>query len=83
MKVGSNALEYSRFGFIVSKRIDKLAVGRNRLRRRLQQNMQELQPLLLPGKDILIIASPALIPLSQQNTIDELTKACKNNALFL
>ena len=48
-------MQFNRFGIIVSKRIDKRAVGRNRIKRVLSACLFEIQEKLLPGHDILFI----------------------------
>jgi len=50
-----NQLPYSRYGFVVSKRVGK-AVLRNQVRRRLREGIRTL--LVQPGWDIVVIARP-------------------------
>ena len=54
LRAGPNALPYVRFGFVVSKRVSKLAVVRNRIRRRMREIVRRLP--LGEGWDMLIIA---------------------------
>lgn len=45
----------SRFGFVVSNKIDKRASRRNALRRRLRAVVQELMPQIKSGNDVAIL----------------------------
>ena len=54
-----NAFEYSRFGFVVGRRISKLAVSRNLIRRRMREVVRRTK--VSPGWDLLFIARPAAL----------------------
>lgn len=54
LKAMVNGLEFSRFGFIISKRIDKRAVTRNRMKR-LMREVVRLNSIE-PGWDVVVIA---------------------------
>ncbi len=51
----------SRFGFIVSTKISKSAVVRNRVRRLLREAIQSVLPKVKPGYDSVILVRPAII----------------------
>ena len=55
LKVKDGNLQLNRFGIIVSKRVDKRAVKRNRIKRILWTCLFETYDKLLPGHDILFI----------------------------
>jgi len=57
IKTMPNGLDFSRCGFIVSKRIGK-AVVRNKVRRRLREIMR--QAAIKPGWDIVVYTRPAV-----------------------
>lgn len=58
LKIAQTSNDVSRFGFVVSKKIDKNATVRNSLRRKFQASIQELLPMIYSGNDyLLIIAS--------------------------
>jgi ribonuclease P protein component len=50
-----NGLDYSRFGFSVSKRVGK-AVVRNRVKRLLREAARARQALVEPGYDVVFVA---------------------------
>lgn len=50
-----NELDYSRFGFVVSKRLGK-AVHRNKVKRRMREVVRLHLPRIKPGFDVVIIA---------------------------
>jgi len=56
VKVAANGLAVNRFAFLISTKISKKAVIRNRLRRRLREIVQQESPRLKTGKDIVFIA---------------------------
>jgi len=53
MRARPNGLDYSRYGFTVSRRVGK-AVVRNRVRRRLREILRPIE--LAPGWDVVFIA---------------------------
>ena len=49
--------QHSRFAVIVSKKVHKSAVGRNRIRRRTYEMLRQIQPHLPETTDIAVIVS--------------------------
>jgi ribonuclease P protein component len=60
VKFMSNGLGYSRFGIIISSKIQKKAVERNRLKREIFNFIRLNNFHLRPGKDFLVVALPAV-----------------------
>lgn len=56
LKVSENNKEISRFAFIVSKRVDKRATQRNKIKRVLRRMVEERIAKIRPGLDFLLIA---------------------------
>ncbi len=55
MKVARNGLDDSRFGFVVSNKVSKKAVVRNRIRRRLRVSVGRRLAQIEPGFDVAIL----------------------------
>jgi len=70
----SNNLTTSRFGFVVSKRIDKRAVTRNRLKRMFRSSIEDMIKKIKPGYDLLFILSPTSLSSTRQHQQEELEK---------
>lgn len=65
IKYAPNTLPISRFGFVVSKRVDKRAVVRNRLKRSVSYCIEEQMTRIQSGYDFVFVLKPdALIPMS-------------------
>jgi ribonuclease P protein component len=60
VKEKENGLEINRFGIIVSKKVDKRAVQRNRIKRFFRQTLIGLNEKLAYGHDILVIVKKDL-----------------------
>jgi ribonuclease P protein component len=57
----SRSNQPSRFGFIISSKIDKRAVRRNRARRLLSEVINQLIPQVKPGYDVVVLAKKKLV----------------------
>ena len=55
LKVTKNDRSYSRFGFSVSKKTDKRATARNRIKRQVRVFVEENLDKIIPGLDILFV----------------------------
>lgn len=55
LKFAKNNQEASRFGFLVSKKVDSRATVRNRIRRQTRKCIEDRFPRILPGLDMLFI----------------------------
>ena len=55
LRLQPNTLSYNRYGFIVSKRVDKKATMRNHTKRKLRAIVENMHPQLLQGYDLLFI----------------------------
>ena len=73
LKVLDNPFEYSRFGFIVSKKVFNKAFLRNKIKRRLRETVRVKIKEIKKGKDVIIGARPGFL----KGEIKELDTALK------
>jgi len=57
----ANQLKLNRLAVVVSNRVSKKAVARNKLKRQIRQALNKLNKGLISGFDLIIIASPRLL----------------------
>ncbi len=74
-------LSVSRFAFIVSNKITKKAVWRNKIKRKLRAIIQKKLNSLKSGYDILILAQPEILDWSYQAISEEVDKILKKARL--
>lgn len=63
IKYKANKDNITKVGFIVSTKVDKNAVGRNKVARHFREVIRELLPNIKPGYSILIIAKKQVLAL--------------------
>ena len=68
LRYQKNNLPHSRFGFVVSKKIDKRAVVRNRIKR-LVRSAVEKKWTMLPGWDMLFVMKPSIALQTRENVV--------------
>lgn len=78
-----NGLPVSRFAVVVGGRVSKKAVERNRVRRRIREQIRPLLPSLRSGKDVSLSALPAAKGLSSAELGAALKKAFKKARLLV
>jgi ribonuclease P protein component len=73
LKFVKNDLKKNRFGFIVSQKVSKKAVVRNKVKRRLRQIMRKKMKKIKKGLDLVFVALPGIEKLgfSEVNEIIE------------
>jgi len=60
IKIAENKTESKRFGIVVSRRIDKRAVIRNKIKRQIRRCIKENEKYVPTGKDMLVIVKPKI-----------------------
>jgi len=60
LKINKNGLEFTRFGFVVSTKVSKKAVERNRLKRIFRDIVRKNLERVVPGLDAVIVANPGI-----------------------
>lgn len=68
----------SRFGFIVSTKISKLAVQRNRIKRALSESVRYHLFAITPGYDIIFLAKKVLVTVSTNEIMQEVQIALRD-----
>jgi ribonuclease P protein component len=80
VKSAANDLEYSRYGFSVTKQIGN-AVVRNRIRRRLREIIRAVY--VKPGHDIVLIARPEIVNADYRQLSRSVTRLLDRVGLLL
>jgi ribonuclease P protein component len=76
LKILKNNQDDNRFGVVVSKKISKKAVNRNKIKRRLREIIRQAH--IKPGLNIIIIAKPEIIDKNYQDIKNELEDLFKS-----
>lgn len=58
LRVAKNNLSYSRFGFVISQKVSKKAVDRNKIKRRLSEIIKAELKTIKAGLDLVFISLP-------------------------
>ena len=82
LKYMPNQLGHNRAAVIISTKIDKRAVLRNRTRRRFYAALQELWPQLETGYDIVILTRHPALDLKGDKLKQELYSTCQRSGLI-
>ena len=67
IKVKENRFSFNRFAIIVSKKVDKRAVVRNRIKRLINSCIEELRESLKQGQDMIFIVKREAINKSRED----------------
>jgi len=78
-----NDLDFNRFAFIVSAKVDKKAVVRNKIKRRLRDIIKLNYSKLKKPFDFIIIAFPQSKQVGFQDLKSDLEAAFKKNKIYL
>ena len=82
LKIFPGVHKFSRFGIIISSKVSKKAVDRNRIKRRIFNFVREIKNQL-PLNDYLIIVHPEASKLNEKELIKELSEIFKIRNLKL
>ncbi|MDA2936553.1 ribonuclease P protein component [Patescibacteria group bacterium AH-259-L05] len=77
-----NNLDYSRFGIVVSLKIDKRATRRNRIKRILRAIIREYIDRFIPGFDYLILTTPKIKELTYKQIEQKFLGLARKNHLL-
>jgi ribonuclease P protein component len=82
LKIYKNNLSFSRFGFVISKKIDKRAVVRNRTKRVMRSCIEEMLPKIENGYDMLFILQKSAVGQKREAFYNEAEKLFKELKLI-
>jgi ribonuclease P protein component len=77
LKKKENTLEFNRYGFTISKKVDNRAAVRNRTKRVIRACFEELNISLRPGYDILVIIKKLLVDKGKTEVLELIKKDLK------
>lgn len=83
IKYQKNQQDSSRFTFVVSTKVDKKAVVRNRLKRQLREAIRTLLPEVVGGFDVLIIAKANALALDFASLSKQMRFALQKTRLLV
>lgn len=82
VKVKNNELEFNRFAIIVSTKVSKKAVIRNKIKRRLREVLRTENKYFKVGYDLIIITLPTIAGLKQLEIKNEMIKVLQRAKLY-
>ena len=82
IKVSKNNMNVSRFGFVISKKLDKRAVVRNSIKRRLSKSIEEIFDRIVIGNDFVFYPRVNIVNLSLDELKKELEDTLKKERLL-
>lgn len=75
-------LNESRFGFVVSNKVSKKAVVRQKIKRRLREVIRLLLDKIKPGYDVVIISAPEIKDKTYEEISEGLRKALRKTKIL-
>lgn len=82
VKTADNNLSYNRFNIMVSNKVSKRAVARNKIKRQLREIIRQELDLLVVGKDCIIIALPPILNENPQSLQKSFVKQLQKLNLY-
>lgn len=82
LKTKSNGLNINRFGIVVSKKIDKRAVARNRVKRFFRTALMGLFGKMSAGHDILLIIRQGVLNKTKEENLSAVKDALKKAGIY-
>lgn len=82
IRISKNNLEYSRFGFVVSKKIDKRAVKRNSIKRAIRGLIEKNLNNLTKGLDLLFIVRETFSDQEKESVLSSISTVLKKENLL-
>jgi ribonuclease P protein component len=82
LKAVENKMPYSRFGFVVSKKVSKRAVERNRAKRLMSEAIRLTDEKIKSGFDIVFISKSGIVNKSMEEIKKSVEKLLKRSGLL-
>ena len=82
IKIAQGQSEFSRFGVVLGKKIDKRAVGRNKIKRLIRSSIEKLIPKMQKPSEVLIIARAGIREMNNSEVASLLTESFKKIKLI-
>ena len=82
LKIGENSEGFSRFAFVVSKKIDSRATERNALKRKVRSCIEEIFDNIRLGNDFIFYPSILAKETKRSEILEEINKLFKENKLL-
>ncbi len=82
LKVKKNGMGINRFGIVVSKKVDKRAVVRNKIKRLFREALIELNRNMFTGNDILLIIKKEIISKTKKEELILLENSLEKLAII-
>lgn len=82
LRFWENRESLSKFAFIISKKIDKKAVIRNKIKRSLARVLEEILTEIKPGYNFVFIVKKEILGKSQEEVAENVKEVFKTNNLL-
>jgi len=82
IKYLANGTDKARIGFVVSKKVSKRAVDRNKAKRRMREAFRDIDGRLKDGISIIVVAYPSLKDVKFKEALAEIESALKKGELI-
>jgi ribonuclease P protein component len=82
VKIASNELKVNRFTIVISTKVSKKAVVRNKIKRRLRDILRLESSYFKTGHDLIIITLPTVVEMTQLELKSEIVKTLQRAKLY-
>lgn len=83
VKIAANQQSSSRFGILVSVKISKKAVERNKIKRRIREIIRLRLDKIKPGYDVIIITLPSILNKNYQEIEESIDRHFRRLGLYM
>ena len=83
LRSSANDLSRSRFAFVVSKRVERRATVRNRVKRQMSACIEDLLKSVRPGFDVIFYVKKEVVSHSQQSICESIKDALQKQKILI